>query len=243
MLKYCALLMLAICAPAQAAVITAKAGEACALIETGAAECQWVDDANNVVGAAIVSLGLNPQPTQWLFFSINIAPIAGESGLPTKGLVTFSGLPYQLLPYGAEGVFAGLKGRATVRNAADGFPVPPRERSTGVMTNAIHFSSTPITSMQWRFVTIPYDSRKTVTGPTLRSKNGFSGEGFISGQIGWSVTSGPPIRGAKMYLSSYVPEPSVWMTLILGFGVIGAGMRRVQQGALRPRAIRISSGV
>ena len=56
-----------------------------------------------------------------------------------------------------------------------------------------------------------------------------TGSGIASVQFGFNSNGGPPLEGnfiVRAAQHTFVPEPSTWLLMLVGFGVIGMCVRR-----------------
>lgn len=86
--------------------------------------------------------------------------------------------------------------------------------------------------------TIPFTNGENFLG--LRVTSGgqdYYGFAFTTNSrfngFGFETTPGVGITATTDFAAAAVPEPSVWALMILGFGVVGMGMRRRQAPAVR----------
>lgn len=74
-----------------------------------------------------------------------------------------------------------------------------------------------------------------VVGADFAELAGFDGQATRAGYVFRSqLTANSPIYRIS-FAAGAVPEPQVWLTLILGFGVIGGALRKHRRGAATPQ--------
>ena len=220
--------------PADAVVIDVAPGSACKATTAGGHLCRWLDASGAISHEADLfvqyrnQLGTNrpyydPQPISPLsFFSMIVQARANRDGLrvlPTVGSVELE------LPFETNAFFdpPGLMrlNRLELRYSRG--------------ENVLFSGSLEITS---ELADAPATRKKfSETFSQVGRGAAYPGLGYVEvvpsslwrGTASWSITEGPGLGviSADTYFS--VPEPSTWAFTMLGFGALGAAIRRAKR--------------
>lgn len=134
-----------------------------------------------------------------------------SNGSPGGGIeqtfATVAGQSYRLSFYGLTSNSSGRDGTAIVETLIDG--------SLSAAFNLTHLSPT-WTLSDWQLLTQTFVASGTTTTLTLRNRQ----DAFVHFA---------DVDGVSVELATAVPEPGTWAMMLIGFGLIGATLRRSRQ--------------
>lgn len=229
-----------ICTPSLAAdIIRVDEGGHCQLPGQGRFVCQWVNTSGEITGTAGATLRLDTGVEAYETWFAVYEQSVGDF-LPRTGSVTFSGIAYESLAVRSSFGLSGYRYMAYLTPQIPGAKYL-RDRSVGTWTGGISNSTLPNYGfgVSGRKMGARYNRvANNVRFPSTTEFANGNVPGQWSGEISWQVTQGPPIRSIYVGSYGYVPEPSVWAMLTIGFGMIGAGLRRRAIRKVKIEAVR-----
>lgn len=179
---------------------------------TSPAHAAYVIDFHEV-GTSVVSTGSGTLDTACLMFEQNYAP----------------GTPYVIPNYGTTFVGSNL---SVSTSSIFGFTSGPNLFGTGNVTLATAVSGLPVgvdAINKLIFVPLGYISGHDLGVSTATyAFNNFASLGLTTGSYVWTWGRGDSADSFTVNISNAVaavPEPATWAQMLLGLGVIGAGLR------------------